>query len=261
MALSKPLALVPLLLTALAMPAAAAIKADPLTYQHDGKTFRGVLVYDEAVTDKRPGVLVVHEWMGLVPLTRQHAEKVAKMGYVVLAADMYGDGKVAKDTQEASQWATALRQDRPEMRARARAALEALRRHPRVDGDRLAAMGFCFGGGVSLELARSGAPLRGTVSVHGNLDTPNPADARNIQGQVLVLHGADDPFVPAEQVEAFQREMRDAKVDWQMNAYGNAVHSFTNPQAGNDPSKGAAYDEKAAVRSFQDLEAFLKRVF
>ena len=261
MAISKPLVLVPALLAALAAPAAAAIKQEPMTYQHGGQTFRGTLVYDDAVQGKRPGVLVVHEWMGLVPLTRQHAEKVAKMGYVVLAADMYGNGKTAKDTQEAGQLAGALRQDRPLMRARAQAALDALRKHPRVDGEKLAAMGFCFGGGVALELARSGAPLRGTVSFHGNLDTPNPADARNIKGQVLVLHGADDPFVPAEQVSAFETEMRNAKVDWQLNSYGGAVHSFTNPQAGNDPSKGSAYNEKAATRSFEALDAFLKRIF
>jgi dienelactone hydrolase len=255
------LLLAPLLLAGLAAPAAAAIRHEPLTYQHAGQTFRGDLVYDDAVPGRRPGVLVVHEWMGLVPLTRQKAEAVAKLGYVALAADMYGEGRTAKNTQEASQWATALRQDRPLMRARARAGLEALRNHPLVDGAKVAAMGYCFGGGVALELARSGAPLRGTVSFHGNLDTPNPADARNLKGQVLVLHGADDPFVPAEQVAAFQSEMRRAKIDWQMNSYGGAVHSFTNPDAGNDPSKGAAYDEQADRRSWEALKSFLQRIF
>jgi dienelactone hydrolase len=261
MSLLQPLLVAPLVLAALAAPAAAAIKHEPLTYQHAGKTFKGDLVYDDAIAEKRPGVLVVHEWKGLVPLTRQQAEAVAKLGYVALAADMYGEGRMAKDNQEAGQWATALRQDLPLMRARATAALEALKKHPRVDGERLAAMGYCFGGGVALELARSGAPLRGTVSFHGNLDTPNPADARNIKGQVLVLHGADDPAVPAEQVAAFQAEMRNAKVDWQMNSYGGAVHSFTNPQSGNDPSKGVAYNEKADKRSWEALTSFLKRIF
>lgn len=257
----KTFALATLLLGGLVAPAAAAIKHEPLTYQHGGVTFRGDLVYDDAVQGKRPGVLVVPEWMGLVPLTRQKAEEVAKLGYVALAVDMYGEGKTAANPQEAGQLAGALRQDRPLMRARAQAALEALRRQARVDGDRLAVMGYCFGGGVALELARSGAPLRGTVSFHGNLDTPNPADARNIKGQVLVLHGADDPLVPAEQVAAFQSEMRHAKVDWQMNSYGGAVHSFTNPQAGSDPSKGVAYNEKADKRSWEALTSFLKRIF
>ncbi len=261
MSLPKPLLVAPFVLAALAAPAAAAIQHETLTYQHAGQTFKGDLVYDDAIATKRPGVLVVHEWKGLVPLTRRQAEAVAKLGYVALAADMYGDGRMAKDNQEAAKWATALRQDRPLMRARAQAALDALKKHPRVDGDRLAAMGYCFGGGVALELARSGAPLRGTVSFHGNLDTPNPADARNIKGQVLVLHGADDPMVPAEQVAAFQSEMRNAKVDWQMNTYGGAVHSFTNPESGNDPSKGVAYNEKADKRSWEALTSFLKRIF
>jgi dienelactone hydrolase len=258
---STSLLLFPIVLASLALPAAAALKHEPLVYQHGGVTFRGALVYDDAIKGKRPGVMVVPEWMGLVSLTRQKAEEVAKLGYVALAVDMYGEGKTAKDSQEAAQLAGALRRDRPLMRARAQAALEALRRHARVDGDRLAVMGYCFGGGVALELARSGAPLRGTVSFHGNLDTPNPADARNIKGQVLVLHGADDPLVPAEQVAAFQSEMRNAKVDWQMNSYGGAVHSFTNPQAGNDPSKGVAYNEKADKRSWEALSSFLKRIF
>jgi dienelactone hydrolase len=261
MSLLQPLLVAPLVLAALAAPATAAIKHEPLTYHYGGKTFKGDLVFDDAIAEKRPGVLVVHEWKGLVPLTRRQAEAVAKLGYVALAADMYGDGRTAKDNQEAAQWATALRQDRPLMRARAQAALEALRKHPRVDGERVAAMGYCFGGGVALELARSGAPLRGTVSFHGNLDTPNPSDARNIKGQVLVLHGADDPMVPPEQVAAFQSEMRNAKVDWQMNSYGGAVHSFTNPEAGNDPSRGAAYNEKAESRSWEALASFLKRIF
>lgn len=258
---TKTLVLASLFVGGLVSPAAAVIKQEPLTYQHGGVTFRGVLVYDDAQKGKRPGVMVVPEWMGLVPLTRQKAEEVAKLGYVALAVDMYGEGKVAANAQEASQLAGALRQDRPLMRARAQAAFEALRRHARVDGDRLAVMGYCFGGGVALELARHGAPLRGTVSFHGNLDTPNPADARNIKGQVLVLHGADDPLVPAEQVAAFQSEMRNAKVDWQMNSYGGAVHSFTNPQAGNAPSKGVAYNEKADKRSWEALKSFLARIF
>ena len=257
----KPFALASLLVAGLVAPAAAAIKHEVLIYEYGGQTFRGNLVYDDALQGKRPGVLVVPEWMGLVPLTRQKAEEVAKLGYVALAVDMYGEGRTAKDAQEAAQLAGALRQNRPLMRARAQAALEALRRQARVDGDRLAAMGYCFGGGVALELARSGAPLRGTVSFHGNLDTPNPADARNIKGQVLVLHGADDPLVPAEQAAAFQSEMRNAKVDWQMNSYGGAVHSFTNPQAGSDPSKGVAYNEKADKRSWEALTSFLKRIF
>ena len=125
---------------------------------------------------------------------------------------------------------------------------------------RVAAVGFCFGGGVVLELARSGADVRGVVSIHGNLDTPDIADARNIKGKVLVLHGADDPYVPAEQVSAFQTEMRNEKVDWQMNIYGGAVHAFTQKEAGNDPTQGAAYNESAATRAWKAMDDFLADV-
>jgi dienelactone hydrolase len=140
------------------------------------------------------------------------------------------------------------------MRSRANAGLEVLRNHPLADVNRIAAIGYCFGGTVVLEMARSGAELAGVVSFHGGLSTPNPSDAKNIKGKVLVLHGADDPAVPPDQVIAFQDELRKAGVDWQMVSYGGAVHSFTNPEAGNDPSRGAAYNEKADKRSWEAMK-------
>jgi dienelactone hydrolase len=142
------------------------------------------------------------------------------------------------------------------MRERAGAGLAVLRKHPAADPARLAAIGYCFGGTVALELARGGADLAAVVSFHGGLDTPTPEDARNIKGKVLALHGGDDPFVPPAQVEAFQAEMRNGRVDWQFVAYGGAVHSFTNPEAGNDHSKGAAYNEAADRRSWIAMNAF-----
>jgi len=147
------------------------------------------------------------------------------------------------------------------MRARANAGLEVLKKHPLTDVNRIAAIGYCFGGTVVLEMARSGAELAGVVSFHGGLSTPNPSDAKNIKGKVLVLHGADDPAVPPDQVIAFQDELRKAGVDWQMVSYGGAVHSFTNPEAGNDPSRGAAYNEKADKRSWEAMKTFFGEIF
>jgi dienelactone hydrolase len=163
--------------------------------------------------------------------------------------------------QEAQQASAPFRDDRPLMRARARAGLEVLRKHELVDPKRIAAIGYCFGGMTVLELARSGADVAGVVSFHGGLSTPNPAEAKNIKAKVLVLHGGDDPNVPPEQVLAFQDEMRKAKVDWQMVIYGGAVHSFTNPASGNDPSRGAAYNEKADQRSWEAMRVFFAEIF
>lgn len=147
------------------------------------------------------------------------------------------------------------------MRERAKAGLETLKAQKQVDRNRLAAIGYCFGGTTVLELARSGADLKGTVSFHGGLATPNSADAKNITGRVLALHGADDPFVKADEVAAFQDEMRTAGVDWQLNIYGGAVHGFTNPEAGNDNKKGAAYNEKADKRSWEAMKVFFREIF
>jgi dienelactone hydrolase len=136
-----------------------------------------------------------------------------------------------------------------------------LQQNPLTDSNRIAAIGYCFGGGTVLELARSGANIAGVVSFHGNLDTPNPSDAKAIKAKVLVLHGANDPYVPAEQVAAFESEMRQADVDWQLMAYGGVVHSFTNPEAGNDPSKGVAYNEAADKRSWAAMKQFFAEIF
>lgn len=239
----------------------SALKSEMVEYKHGELLLQGYLVYDDALRGKRPGVLVVHEWWGINDFTKKRTEQVAALGYVAFAIDMYGKGVRPSDAREARDLATLYRNDRKLMRSRAIAGLEFLKKHPRVDGTMIAAVGFCFGGTVVLEMARSGAELRGVVSFHGGLDTPQPADAKQIKGKVLVLHGADDPFVSKEQVLAFQEEMRKGGVDWQMIFYGGAVHSFTNPNAGNDPSKGAAYHEKADTRSWEAMSAFLEEVF
>ena len=243
------------------MSAQAAIRTEVVKYKAGETEFVGYLAYDDAVEGKRPGVLVVHEWYGLNDYAKRRANMLAQIGYVALAADLYGEGRVAASREEAGALATALRKDRPLMRARANAALEALRKQPLADPQRLAAMGYCFGGGVVLELARSGADVRGVVSFHGNLDTPNAADAKNIKAKVLVLHGADDPHVPASQVAAFMDEMRKAGVDWQVSFYGGAVHAFTNPASGNDPKAGAAYNAEADKRSWETMKLFFAEIF
>jgi dienelactone hydrolase len=239
----------------------AADHTEVIEYKHGETVLEGYLAYDDAVKGKRPGVIVVHEWWGLSNYAKMRTEQLAKLGYIAFAIDMYGKGIRAKDPKEAASLSGIYRGDRPLMRARANAGLEVLRNHPMTDIKKIAAIGYCFGGTVVLEMARSGADLAGVVSFHGGLSTPNPGDAKNIKGKVLVLHGADDPAVPPDQVIAFQDEMRKANVDWQMVSYGGAVHSFTNPDAGNDPSRGAAYNEKADRRSWDAMELFFSEIF
>ncbi|GKT09628.1 dienelactone hydrolase family protein [Desulforhabdus sp. TSK] len=244
-----------------AVNAHGAIHTEWVQYRHGETLLEGYLAYDDAVKGPRPGVLVVHEWMGLEDYAMKRAEQLAGMGYVAFALDMYGKGVRAKTPEEAAKLSGIYKGDRPLMRARAQAGLDELRKQPLVDPSRIAAIGYCFGGTTVLELARSGAPVAGVVSFHGGLGTPEPADAKNIKGKVLVLHGADDPHVPSAEVAAFQDEMRKAAVDWQMIYYGGAVHSFTNPGSGTDASTGVAYNEKADKRSWEAMKAFFKELF
>jgi dienelactone hydrolase len=244
-----------------AAAAPAAVHTEPLPYAAGAVTCRGYLAWDDAVAGRRPGVLVVPEWYGLNDYARSRAQQLAGMGYVALAVDVYGEGRVAKDAQEAGALAGAMKGDPPLLRARIRAALVALRARPQCDPARVAAIGFCFGGTTVLELARDGADVRGVVSFHGGLATPLPARPGAVKAKVLVLHGAADPFEPAAEVAAFQQEMESSGADWQMVFYGHAVHSFSNPASGNDPAKGAAYDEKAATRGWAAMQAFFGELF
>ncbi len=249
------------MIAATAGTASAAIKSEPVAYKQDTASLEGLLVYDAAAKGKQPGIVLGPDWMGVSDLAGQYAEKVAKLGYVVLVADIYGKNIRPKDMKEASSQSAIYKNDRNLMQARARAAYDQLRASARVDTSRLAAVGYCFGGGVVLELARSGASLNGVVTFHGNLDTPHPEQARNIKGMVLVNHGADDPFVNADQVKGFESEMRAAGVDWRLVQYGGAVHGFTNPNAGSDNSKGMAYNAKADKRSWQATVDFFREIF
>lgn len=238
----------------------AEVKTEVVEYAHGDVVLEGVLAWDDASAEKRPGVLVVPAWKGVDDHSRETAKKLAALGYVALVADMYGKGVRPTSADEARAESGKYRNDRVLMRARVGAAFEWMRGHALVDADRLAVIGFCFGGTVALELARSGAELDGTASIHGGLGTPNPADAKSIQGRVLALHGAVDPHVPAAEVEAFEKEMKDAGVDWKLIPYEGAVHAFSDPSAGSDPSRGAAYHEEAAKKAWEDLTAFLHDV-
>jgi dienelactone hydrolase len=253
-------ALVALTLALGLIAARAEIKTETVVYQDGDTKLEGRLIYDTALTGKLPGILVVHQWKGISDGEQRRAEMLAKLGYVAFLADIYGQGVRPKTTQEAGAQAGKYKSDRALLRQRANAALARLKQVDRVDPKRLAAIGYCFGGTTVLELARSGAELNGVVSFHGGLDSPTPKDGKNIKCRVLALHGADDPFVPEADLAAFEREMRDSAVDWQLIKYGGAVHSFTD-WAADGSMKGAKYDLRADTRSWQDMQQFFAELF
>ena len=238
------------------------MRTQAVTYEADGLDMIGHLYRDEDGPSRRPGVLVFPEAFGLGDHAKRRAGRLARLGYVALACDLHGDGKVVGDLDEARSLLGPLRADPARIRARAAGGLAALKGRAEVDPTRIAAIGFCFGGTMALELARSGADLAGVVGFHSGLSTAAPQDARNIRGKVLVCIGADDPGIPLEQRIAFETEMREGGVDWQMNVYGGAVHSFTNPEA---DSRGrpemARYDGKADARSWAEMCAFFEEIF
>ncbi|MDC0835983.1 dienelactone hydrolase [Leptolyngbya valderiana BDU 20041] len=241
--------------------ALAEIRTETVEYRDGETVLEGYLVYDDAIVAPRPGVMVVHTWMGLTDFEKARARELAEMGYVALAADIYGRGVRPSNTDEANELATLYRENRELLRSRANAGANFLRDLAMTESDRIAAIGYCFGGGTVLELARSGASVAGVVSFHGNLDTPDPQDAADIRSRVLVLHGVDDPFVPIADVNGFIEEMQTANVDWQMVMYGNAVHSFTDPGADDDPFEGTAYDEDVAQEAWATMQRFFDETF
>ncbi|MBF0098322.1 MAG: dienelactone hydrolase family protein [Magnetococcales bacterium] len=254
-----------MLMVLLLLPQVAwsALVEERVKHTLDGTVFESVLVYDDAVNIPRPAVLMVPNWLGVTPQAVEQAKLVATQDYVVLVADVYGENVRPKTPAEAQQVATLLRNNRPLLRARANHALDTLLSAGQKVGlhpQQTAAIGFCFGGGTVLEMARSGRPLKGVVSFHGNLDTPNPADAAQIKAAVLVLHGADDPYVPPAQVAAFEAEMKaQSQVDWQLLSFGGAVHSFTDPDA-NSPGR-AMYHERTAKRAYAAMNKFFAEIF
>lgn len=247
------------LLALTALPVHAGIVSTALPYRAGDQDMVGYLTYDDQLTGPRPGVLVFHEWWGLNSFAKHQADALAAKGYMVLAADMYGNGISTHDPAEAGSLAGAVR-NKALFRTRAEGALEALMRQRGVDPSRIAAVGYCFGGTTVLELAYSGAPVRGVISVHGGLTAPQSDDLPNIQSAVLVLHGASDPYVKPEEIEAFQQGMKAAGTDWQMVIFGGAQHGFSNPEADRHGMEGVAYDAKSAERAWQAIADFLARV-
>ncbi len=252
-----------LLTAAVLIPAVAFAEqpTGPIDYKSQDTVLEGYVAAGKGPEGKRPGIVLVPDWMGVAEHYNKIADKLADLGYVVIVADIYGKGVRPKNAEEAAAQATKYKSDRGLLRQRVQAALDTLKKNPNVDEKRIAAIGYCFGGTAVLELARSGAPILGVVTFHGGLDTPKPDDAKNIKAKVLVLHGADDSYVPPEQVAAFMEEMRKGGVDWQMVFYADAVHSFTKPAAGTDKSKGNAYNEKADKRSWEAMKTFFKEIF
>lgn len=256
------LALVALSLLACGSAQAKIVKKT-VEYKQGDTILEGYVAYDDARKGKLPAVIVVHEWNGLGDYMKIRAEKLAKLGYVAFAADIYGKGVRPAPPKEAGAEAAKYKENRPLMRQRVLAALEEAKKHPKVDASRIAAIGYCFGGTVVLELARVGADVKGVASFHGGLSTPLPAQAASLKSKVVVYHGAEDPYVPDAEVKAFEEEMRAAKADWSLAKYSGAVHAFTNPAlVGKNAAPGAAeYHALADRRSWASLQDFLQEWF
>lgn len=239
----------------------AVLKTQTIEYTAQGVPMEGYLAFDDANKAARPGILIVPDWMGVSQFAKDKADLLAKDGYVAFVVDVYGKGVRPKDNNEAGKLATHYKSDRSLFRTRMKAAFDEFSHHKEVNPQKIMVMGYCFGGTGALELARSGVNVVGTATFHGGLSSPTPQDANNIKGPVLVMHGADDPNVPPKEVEAFKKEMKDANVKLTFIAYPGAVHAFTNPAAGSDNSKGAAYNKDADEKSWQAFEKFLKSLF
>lgn len=249
------------ILTGYAVDGNAAIISRPIDYNLVGKKFEGLIAYDDQLKGPLPGVLVAHNWMGVTEQTKQVIERLAQEGFVAVAVDIYGKDVRPKSAEEAGALSGGFKKDRTSLRNRMQRGLKLIKEQPQVDKNKIAVIGFCFGGTAALELARAGAEAKAFVSFHGGLDSPKPTDGARIKGRVLALHGADDPFVSAADLVAFEDEMRSNKVDWQLIKYGGAVHSFTEKEAGHDNAKGAAYNEQAARRSWAAMRSLFAEVF
>ena len=233
-----------------------------LEYEADGLHMIGHLAFDPSISDPRPGILIFPEAFGLSKLAISRAERLASLGYVALACDLHGEKHVAPNLDDALQLLAPWRSDPAKVRARAGGGLDALLTRPEVDATRIGAIGFCFGGTMALELARGGADVGAVVGFHSGLGTPAPQDARNIKGKVLVCVGAEDPAIPPDQRIAFEQEMQDGGVNWQMSLYGGVKHSFTNPDADKAGRPHfAAYHEQSDKRSWAEMLSLFNETF
>lgn len=233
----------------------------PVTYQHEGTTYEGVLVWDSAAKGARPGLLLVPNWLGINEANLKQAELVAGKKYVIFVADLYGKASRPKSQVEAASASGAVKADRKQMAARTAAALDAMKRSGKAAGldvKRIGAIGFCFGGTAVLELAKSGAPVRGVVSFHGGLDAVT-STPKALSTRILALHGADDPAVPEKDLQAFVADLKRSDVDWALVQFGNAVHSFTDVDADNLPV--SKYNPQVARRAYEMMHDFFAETF
>jgi dienelactone hydrolase len=239
----------------------AAVEERLVEYKAGDTLCEGVAITDSNTKENKPGVLIVHQWTGISDHEKEAAKRLAAMGYSVFLADVYGKGIRPPGPPASAQEAGKYKKDRVLLRTRLKAALAELHKLPGTDTSRCAALGYCFGGTAVIELARSGADIKVAVSFHGGLDSPTPEDGKNIRCPILALHGADDPFVPPADVEAFETELKAANVTYELIKYPGAVHSFTHKAAGNDPTKGAAYQKEADEKSWAAMVKALEAAF
>jgi dienelactone hydrolase len=247
-----------------ALNVSAEIITEEISYQQGDTVMKGLIAYDDALEGKRPGILVVHEWWGHNAYARKRARMLAELGYTALAVDMYGDGKTADHPEDAGKFSKAVGSNLPLAKARFDAAVTTLQQQDTVEADKIAAIGYCFGGGILLNMARMGTDIDGVVSYHGSVATSSPAKKGDIKTRIRVFNGADDPFVKAEQIEAFKQEMDAAGADYKFVNYPGAMHSFTNPDAdtfGKKFNLPLAYNEDADKDSWQQTQVFFQEIF
>jgi len=242
----------------------AEVQSKEISYKADDIQMKGYLAYDDSIKAKRPAILVVHEWWGHNDYARKRANMLAELGYTAFAVDMYGDGKQASHPKDAGAFAMAVSSDLVKARGRFDSAIAVLKNHPTVNKDKIAAIGYCFGGGLLLQFARGGLDIDGIASFHGSLAAKKRAKKGDVKTAVLVCHGADDGFVKKEDLAAFKKEFESSGADYTFKSYAGAKHSFTNPGADENGKKfgiGLAYDEKADKASWADLQTFFKKIF
>jgi len=238
----------------------AAIKTETVTYQYEGATLKGHLAYDDSAPGKRPGILVVHEFWGLNDYAKGRAEQLAKMGYVAFACDMYGEGKAAEHPKDASEMMSKVRSNVETWQGRAKASLAVLQHHDRVDPNKLAAIGYCFGGSTVLQLAYTGADVKAVVSFHGQPLVATAEQAKAIKSKILICHGADDAHIKMEELSKFAAPLKDTKVDYQINIYGGATHGFTVPHVETKMSS-LKYSPEADQRSWREMQDLFNEAF
>jgi dienelactone hydrolase len=236
------------------------IVSNTVGYMDDDVLLEAFFAYDDSLPGQRPAVLINHTWVGRDDFVADKAMKIASLGYLGFAVDMYGKGVLGSSAEENTKLMQPFMENRAMLQKRMIAALNALKLLPWVDDSKIAAIGFCFGGLCSLDLARTSANLKGVVSFHGLLGAPGNTEGNLIKAKILALHGHDDPMVPVEQVIAFEKEMTLAHADWQMHVFGNTMHAFTNPVA-NNPGFGTVYQPDADKRSWLVMQNFLEEIF